>query len=935
MRFYKLFISLLFLPGYLLTQNFGGNPAHIKWKQIQTENVRIIFPAGLDSQANRMANLQKILHEQDFTNIGKREKKWTIILQNQTTIPNAYVRMAPVMSELNMTPDQDNFSTGSIRWDDNLITHEDRHIQQFTNFNGGISKLFSFFLGQEGQLLANAIFIPNYFFEGDAVWQETLVSHQGRGRMPSFYNGFKALWLDQKKYPWIKIRSGSLKNYVPDHYPLGYMMVSYGYQQYGEDFWRKITKDALSLKGFNKGIRRYTGKSLNQYYKEAMNYFATTSQNENKPDSSFHFITNTVHNDVVDYQFPTYISDDSIIVSKKSYSTPSAFYILSNGKEFKIKTRNIGLDEYFSYRNGKIVYSSYQTDPRRGNRDYSVLQILDIHNKQQKQLSFKSKYFSPDINFTGNQIIAVSTDITGKNELVLLDATNGTINKQLPNPFNYFFTQPKFINDFLAVAAVRNTEGKMALVTIDLVNGATTPLTAFTYNVLGYPFVKSDTVYFSCMYGYSDKVFAVNIHDKKIAQLTNNVNGIYHPSVNGKNTLLVSAFTADGYRLAEYKSALNWVNISDAAFTQTPDLFVSNSLQKNKLTNLLQTVPDNKYPITTYHTTNKLFNFHSWRPVYDDPELGYTFFGNDVLSKFNNALTYTYNRTDKSHTVGYTATYAGWYPLLSMEASHSFNRSIDTAIGKSMQFNTAKFQTAISLPLSFIGGKFNQYINMGMGYNIEPFIYKGIGKNVLNNKAINYVNTFLSFTNQGRQAIQNIFPSFAQSIGISYRDAFTFRNSHKFTTNASFYFPGFFKNHSLVINGSFQKRDSLPDLFSKSFSYSRGYEALSTRQMYKWGVNYHLPLLYPDWGFANLLFFQRIRTNLFYDYTNARARVNGILTDIKQRSTGSEIYFDTKFWNALPISFGVRYSHLLDQDLFYPTLKNRWEFILPIGLIPE
>jgi hypothetical protein len=70
--------------------------------------------------------------------------------------------MAPVMSELNMTPDQDNFSAG-IRWDDNLITHEDRHIQQFSNFSGGISKLFSIFLGQEGQLLANAILFPIIF----------------------------------------------------------------------------------------------------------------------------------------------------------------------------------------------------------------------------------------------------------------------------------------------------------------------------------------------------------------------------------------------------------------------------------------------------------------------------------------------------------------------------------------------------------------------------------------------------------------------------------------------------------------------------------------------------------------------------------------------------------------------------------------------------
>jgi hypothetical protein len=105
--------------------------------------------------------------------------------------------------------------------------------------------------------------------------------------------------------------------------------------------------------------------------------------------------------------------------------------------------------------------------------------------------------------------------------------------------------------------------------------------------------------------------------------------------------------------------------------------------------------------------------------------------------------------------------------------------------------------------------------------------------------------------------------------------------------------------------------------------------------MYKLGANYQLPVVYPDWGFANLLYFQRIRANAFYDYTNAKARVNNVLTEVINSSTGAEIYFDTKIWNAYPISFGVRFSHLLDKDLLNPAVKNRWEIILPIGLIPD
>lgn len=105
--------------------------------------------------------------------------------------------------------------------------------------------------------------------------------------------------------------------------------------------------------------------------------------------------------------------------------------------------------------------------------------------------------------------------------------------------------------------------------------------------------------------------------------------------------------------------------------------------------------------------------------------------------------------------------------------------------------------------------------------------------------------------------------------------------------------------------------------------------------MYKIGVNYHFPLFYPDGGIPGLVYFQRIRANVFYDYNSATARVNNILTEVKGRSSGTEIYFDTKVWNSLPVTIGIRYSRLLDADLLNPGVKNRWEIILPIGLIPD
>ena len=938
-------IVLFFLaPLFAAAQNFGGNAPSVKWKQINTKKAKVIFPTGLDSQANRIANVVQLMDSATSKTMGGSQRKWNIVLQNQTTIPNAYVRMAPILSELYMTPPQDNFSEGSIRWDDNLIIHENRHMQQFSNLNTGVAKLFSFFLGQEGQLFANGLLLPDYFFEGDAVWQETLVSAQGRGRLPSFLNGFKSLWLENKKYSWSKYRSGSLKDFVPDHYPIGYILIGYGYEKYGADFWKKVTSDAMRLKGlFNKSIERNSGVPFKQFKDDAVNYFKEKSVFEENMVSKkyeltipLNYLTGIKKNNVIDYLFPNFINDDSILVTKKSYKEINTFYLIVNGKEEKIRVKNFVLDDYYAYNNGKIVYASYQADARWGNRDYSVIQLLDIKTKQQKQLSFKSKYFSPDINSAGTEILAVSVNPDGTNNLHRLDAGAGTLIQQIPNPDNYFFTQTKYINSTTAVSAVRNPEGKMALVKVDLTTGVSEILTPFSFNVLGYPAVKGDTVYFSMMNNNADKIFAVILSNKNVYRLTNNFNGVYHPTVNSKDELLFSSFTAEGNRLSKINlKQAEWKKFAEAEFTNTANLYTSSTALTKNGAGALYTLSDTKNAVTKYNKATHLFSFHSWRPVIADPEFGYTLYSDNILSSFSSALTYTYNRSDKSSTVGINGVYAGWFPLLSVGAEESFNRTIDTALGKPFQFNSATLKTGFSIPLNFVGGRTNQFLNLGAGYNIEQYYYRGVGKNIFNNKSLNYINAFLSFSNVNRKAKQHINPRWAQSISLGYRDAFNFRDSHKFTGNSSFYFPGLSVNHSLVINVAYQKRDSLPDLFSKTFSYARGYEALSTRRMYKVGVNYHFPLLYPDGGIPGLIYFQRIRTNLFYDYNNAKARVNGILTEIKNSSTGAELYFDTKVWNSLPVSFGVRFAHLLDVDLLNPGVKNRWEIIVPIGLIPD
>ena len=189
----------------------------------------------------------------------------------------------------------------------------------------------------------------------------------------------------------------------------------------------------------------------------------------------------------------------------------------------------------------------------------------------------------------------------------------------------------------------------------------------------------------------------------------------------------------------------------------------------------------------------------------------------------------------------------------------------------------------------------------------------------------------ISGTNQQLRARQHIYPRFAQSLFARYRHIINNYTAHQLLLNSSLYFPGFFRNHSIVLQGSYQHRDTLQQYtFSNSFPISRGYSDIDFPRMWKIGANYHFPIAYPDKGFGNIVYLLRLRGNVFYDYSEVKSLRNRTIYPIK--TVGGEVYFDTKWWNQLALSFGFRYSRLLDNELV-GLAPNQYEIVLPMNLL--
>ncbi|MCR6720846.1 MAG: hypothetical protein NVV59_11255 [Chitinophagaceae bacterium] len=934
-------ITFLLLILQLNAQRFGATPPGVKWRQINTDTARIIYPAGLDSQATRVAT---ILHSQaakKSLSLGTKVRKINIVLQNETTISNGYVGQGPYRSEFYMTPTPDNFSQGSLGWADQLALHEYRHVQQYNNFEVGLSRVMRVLFGQEGYALATNASIPDWFYEGDAVHAETILSDQGRGRLPRFMSAYPALWKAGKKYSWMKLRNGSFKDFVPDHYRLGYLLVNYGYEKYGADFWQKVTNDAAAFKGliypFQAAIKRHTSKTYKEFLNEAQSYYknqyADLAKGNTTAEAGPHPVLPLNKKVLTHYLFPYAVENDGLMYLKKANNRRPVFVLRDNTGEHWLRVRDIAISDQYSYRNGKVVYAAFESDHRWGWRDYSVIRMFDINSRQQFTLSSKSRYFTPDISPSGNKVVAVQNSKDGSSELHLIDVGTQEVTKRFRHPGVLIYTDPKFIDEENIVLAVRDAEGRMAFTKLGITTGELNFLTNPSYNVVGYPNVNGDYVYFSASYGGIDNIFRVPLNGGEPEEMESKWElGNYQANV-ANNKISWTAFTADGYQLQQTDlSAVTWKPVPGLIVDR---LAVSYPVaQANSVEEILKAKTGSRqFASKPYSKSKGLFNFHSWRPYYEDPEFTFSIYGQNILNTLETQLYYLYNENERTSAAGVSAVYGKWFTHLNIGSQYTFGRQeqignrirtwdqIDTRIGLSVPLSWAKKQTYRS---------FN--VGSNLYYNRE--FNKGFYKDSLGTTDFFYLQHYVSVSEQVESAVQHFYPRLAYSLSLQYRHAITDFNSRQFLGTASLYFPGLASTHNLIFNAAWQETGTADVRFANRFPTSRGYNAAYFARIIGVRTNYHLPLFYPDFGFGNIVYLQRVRGNAFFDFAKAFDANKNPLS--YQNSVGGEVFFDTKWWNQHELTFGIRVSRLLNYDFISRrTGETVFEFIMPVSILPR
>lgn len=860
----------------------GQNPPSLKWKQINTTNYQVIFPSGFEKEAERTVNVLEHLYNYVGHSLKMKSRKISIILQNQSVTSNGFVTLAPRHSEFYTTPPQD---LEPNDWINSLAVHELRHVIQIDKTTAGINIP----LIEEIQFALFGGVFPIWFIEGDAVVTETVLSSSGRGRLPDWEKEYRANTLSGSNYSYSKYYFGSLKDNIPDYYRLGYFMSAKMRRDYGDSVYNALftrAKNKFYIPWpFSNSLRHFTGYSTNKFFYQTVDDLKNNWQKQLNDTKADNYATiNTRKNTVpTDYVLPKALDSTTIICIKKGLGdVASLVSIDKNGQEEKIVAMGPQLTPHFDLKNGTLVWDEIRYDPRFQYRTYSVVCTYNLATGNYKQLTKKSRYFSPALSPDGKKIAVVKISESNDFNLILLDTETGKELRTLENPENYFIQTPAFNEngDQLVYPVSANKGRNLAI--YDLTKNSITLLADWDFKQSLRPVFDGNKIIYQSSYSGIDNIYCLDLTSKNVSQLTNTQFGAYNPSFdNFKKRLLFNDFSKTGLNSSSTTIDEN-IKINPEKTKSEFISYYKPMVSREQGKSVLDSFPRLTYKIKPYKEASQLINFHSLSPYAQSVEddnytAGISLKSNNLLNTAGIILGYNYDQSVKSGEYNVSIAYKKFFPIFSLNYNNRKRAAVyDTLVNNQLQykefsFRENRFDFNISIPLSFYKANYNYSVGLTSEISyISRYDVNGGPQNLI--KTINFpIDNTLYFYRTARRSARDINPKWGEQISIRY-NSLPFDDQLDgsiFTIESSFFFPGLFKHHSFLASFNYQNNTGIyrnaieiPEVAGAG-NIDRTGPLESTLLL-----RYRFPLFYPDWELSRFAYIKRFKAGFFADAEN-------------------------------------------------------------------
>jgi hypothetical protein len=946
------------------------NPPGLRWQEVRTPHFRVLYPAGLDTAAQRTAQRLEAVHGPEGATLGVQAKPIAVVLKNQTTVSNGFVTFLPRHAEFFTTPEQGQ-GLGTVDWLDGLVVHEFRHVNQFDKARQGFGRVLVPLLG-EGGLGVSAVGVPQWFFEGDAVGTETAFTRSGRGRIPYFGLGLRANLLSGRQYSYQKAVNGSLRDLVPDWYVLGYFLTSYAKTHYGPEVWSQVLDKYYRFPfypfSFSNGLRRTTGLRVEDLYQRTTHELDSTwraEQAARPAPTPVHELAGQAATRVfTQYQYPQYVNDSTVLALKTGLGHIAQLVLLGrHGREKRVFTLGpTNIPEMLSVGGGKAVWPEFRQSPRWGQKMYSELKILDLKTGKVRRLATGTRYAAAALSPDGTRLVAVRTDASYHHALVVLDATTGAVLQTLPNPYNDFYQQPRFTLDGRQVAVVTLKAKGKALQLVDMATGAAENLTYWANVNLANPQPLGDVILYNSPQNGVDNLYAVETRRRKTHQVTNSRYGAYHVAVSpdGKH-LAFQDYRATGARIVEIpRDIKQWIPWDDdgaitpaeahdehfkslpTSHSEPADPYAERLAKgepASETINALLASPDSagpRYGVRRYRPLAHAFRVFSYgvvqSPAGNAVSVGVR--SQDFLSTTQAFAGLTYDQTERTFAGTTALSYQGRFPVLDVEATYGgrdaaryFDRNARTPLDslRRTQWQYLRLLAGGRVPLVLTRSKYLQSLTLSAYYLHERvYNYAATFRNLGETGTatpLHALQTSLAYASQLKQSARDVAPRGGATLLATYRTTpfGTALQASQVGVQGSVYLPGLARHHALRLRGGFQYQQQSQYNFSSAISYPRGETTyISFDRLAVGSADYNLPLAFTHWQVGRVLYVQRLRATAFADVVRGSSALSSgrAYQDFQNVGVDGLVLFNV-FHLRTPVEAGLRvvYSSRTQQVL--------------------
>ncbi|MDR2936970.1 MAG: hypothetical protein LBU80_06490 [Rikenellaceae bacterium] len=827
--------------GHAQYHDRGVDPASVRWRQIKDPRYRLIFPAGYEHHALRVASIIDTLGKEVSFGLSLPPVRLPFIMHAYDLNSNGEVAWVPKRVELTVTPER---PTYAWPWLEQLTTHEFRHVVQMSNLRQGTLKYAGWVLGEQ-VVGAGAGLLPKWYLEGDAVHTETRLAAFGRALQPSFTIEYRAMLEQEGVDRWNldKWYCGSFRDYIPDWYQQGYQMVDYSYRRFGQAFWDDVVRFTAYYPFLvvpkTIAMQRYYKTSSSRLMRESFGLLQDHWRSLPPVENSAAFVESP-STAYTRYAYPVRIDADAVAAFKTDFDRATRLVTLNlwhSEEQVLAYTGNVTSRPAVDTENGRIFWTEGQASTFWERENFSVVRAVSL-KRPPKHGTLKVRtidtgdernlFYITIIPRTVHRLetyFALAYDPAGTYSLKRFDAAF-KLERTIPLPEDRTYHGMAWDDSTKTLALITLTADGMAIEGMDNPTERLYPITSRSFVTINNLSAGGGKLFYNSIASGKDETHVFDLAEKKEYRVTTSKFGSIQPSYSGLSGEEVFQLTyrRDGYFIS--RQTLDRDSLVEVPYIRLPVNLLNPEHPDWDTLGIRSAIRFAEKPAVPnkskrYSQWGRLFNIHSWAPFAFDPieltndrnldvDFGATIISQNVLGSAMGFLSY--GRVNGENLYKGRFGYYGLAPKIEVGFEHGggsrgvlMPNDIDpdkAPLPENAGNDYLSLSADLSLPVNLSRGRQLRQLTPSVGVNYyNTLIYNP--KNRVFDKGYQVIEGSMAYAQNVRTAHRSLYPRWGFNGKFTWQgDPFRAELGRLYSLTGGMYAPGALMHHSLLSNAA-------------------------------------------------------------------------------------------------------------------------------------